>query len=317
MRIELTSNVFYGDDWQEKLDECRACAARYGFEFGVQLHNSASNDMVERLTGADVPLSAHLPVNGEILLNLATKDVSAAWKEFERQALFCHANGVKRGVFHGFFMTDLPILNFGPHLNYDAALGRICRPELALLPGSRLNRNFADLLEYGVRQSLLRENLARLRERFPDLCFCIENDFPAYSSGNMLPEEMAKLDHFYCLDTSHLWAACHLFGRDFHQEAETLLATGRVRMVHLHASPYGAQTPQGKWSDGHLPLATPNEMNLPLLIRRFAAYGVDLIVLEIPAGTVADIEYTGNILSGKEAAHESGKEASHRTGDKG
>lgn len=68
-----------------------------------------------------------------------------------------------------------------------------------------------------------------------------------------------------------------------------MLESGRVTMLHLHASIYDDSYPLEKWSDGHRPLATPNVMDLPRLVNNAIRADMRYFVLEIPKGTAEDL----------------------------
>ena len=158
------------------------------------------------------------------------------------------------------------------------------------MPDSRLCGNFFPLPEFAERRELTRKNLAEVARRYPDIEFLMENDFPCYGAANLFADCASLLDCHMCLDTSHLWASAFIFDRGFMTETADFLQTGRVRMVHLHASNFTAVTPKPLWGDGHLPLTTPNEMGLPELVARCRTAGVNHFVLEIRKSSAADIE---------------------------
>ena len=41
LRVEMTSTAFRGKTGLKNLEKCREAAENYGWEFGVQLHNSS------------------------------------------------------------------------------------------------------------------------------------------------------------------------------------------------------------------------------------------------------------------------------------
>ena len=135
----------------------------------------------------------------------------------------------------------------------------------------------------------MKSRLRELRARHPGLQFAIENDFPCYGFGLMLAEHIAAVDGPICLDTGHLWAAAHIFGRSFHKEAEIMARSGKVRLVHFHASPFTAEVPRLEWRDGHKPLSTPNAMDLPRLVACCKECGVRHFTFEITSVSENDI----------------------------
>jgi hypothetical protein len=69
-----------------------------------------------------------------------------------------------------------------------------------------------------------------------------------------------------------------------------MVRSGNVRLVHFHTSPFNAGTPLHEWRDGHLPLSTPNAMDLPRLVACCKRGGVRHFTFEIGAVSEADIE---------------------------
>ncbi|MDD5697297.1 MAG: hypothetical protein PHH77_01655 [Victivallaceae bacterium] len=271
------------------LADCKETAEKCGFEFGVQLHNTASAREIARLIACGVKLSAHAPLLARHAINLGAAEFEPARRLIDDNCRRFREVGIARTVFHGFTMTDLPVPMFGAGRPYDECMQQIFRPELSLDGKSRICSDFTHTEEFKLRLERVRERLAYIRCRYPDILWCLENDFPAYGSANMFPEDALYLDHPICLDSSHLWTTAHIFDRDFHIEAKKYLDSGKVEMAHIHASVYTDSVPKAEWSDGHLPLHTPNSMDLPRFIRACRTAGVRHYVLEIIRGNRSDI----------------------------
>lgn len=289
LRLHLSFAPFGGVNRKAVFDECVVAAEHYGFEFGIQLHNSASKIEIERCVELGAPLSAHAPLLTAYSLNLAQSETALESRELGRTASLMRRYNITDAVFHGFRMSDIPTPAFNREKSFTEAMMVGFRPELAARPGSTLNRDFTGEIEFAERFGILHKNLSLMRTNYPDLNFCIENDFPSYGMGNMLSENVVSLEHPICLDTGHLWITSYLFNRDFHNETAIYAASGLVKMVHLHASPFTMETPFEQWADGHLPLRTPNQMDLPRFVRSCRDADVRLFVLEIPSGSVEDI----------------------------
>ena len=285
LRVEMTSTAFRGKTGLKNLEKCREAAENYGWEFGVQLHNSSEPGEIETLAAAGVPLSAHGPLNSPFNWNLAAESAEPTFEGIEANVKLFRKLKIKSCVFHGFYMTDRPVPAFGGGRSYDECMKTVFRPELAMGPRERLNGRYTLGAEFRRRRLRVRERLAELRRKYRSFLFCIENDFPAYGASNMLAVDAALLDHPLCLDTGHLWMTARLFELDFQLEAAAFLKTGRVRMVHLHASKYTREGyPLEEWGDGHLPLDTPGEMDLPRFVGACREAGVDYYVLEVVRG---------------------------------
>ncbi len=298
LMLHFCSNPFTEENGVELCRQCVEASDSYGFELGIQLHNSAPANEIGRCASYGVPLSAHLPLLARYNINLAAEDESIAMEELARSVEIMRRHGMTYGVFHGFRMTDLATPAFNRELSYVKAMSVGFRPELADEPESTKNGDFTNLPEFFTRRERVKERLAALRKNYPELTICIENDFPSFGSANMLSRDALYLEHPLCLDTGHLWASCFYLGRDFHAETEMFLASGRVKMVHLHASIYNQATPRRNFDDGHQPLRTPNGMDLPRFVRNCRKAGVPLIVLEIPRGSVDDIHEFAQMWEG-------------------
>ncbi|MFA6568316.1 MAG: hypothetical protein WCS96_08910 [Victivallales bacterium] len=288
--LDVTSSAFIGDTGYGNLLECRKACKEHGFTFGIQLHNSATSEEIERIVGFGVPMSAHAPLLSEYAVNLAAEDAGLSLIELRRNAEIMRRHKMTRAVFHGFMMTDLPVPAFGRGRSYDECLGLIFRPEMSIDGKSRICGDFLDTEEYAIRRERVKQRLELVRHEFPDLLFCIENDFPAYGSANLFAgDSAASFGHPACLDACHLWTAAFIYDRDFHHEALEFLNRCDVQMVHLHASPFTPGTPKTEWGDGHQPLSIPNLQDLPRFVRNCRDAGARHFVLEIIKATPDDI----------------------------
>ena len=291
-RLDFTSTAFRAPDSRERiLKNSRELCEKHGVEFGVQLHNTCTYEEIKFFIANAVPLSAHAPVEQPYNWNFAAADMKPIWKAVDENIAYLRKLGVSRMVFHGFFMTDTAIPAFGHGKSFWECMKTVLRPELMRWEGIMLNGDFTVLPEYKERQKRVKDNLTVLRERYPDLTICLENDFPAVGEGDMIPRDMVGYGHPLCLDTGHLWIAARLFKLDFVAAANEMIASGNVGMMHLHASTYDDSYPDERWSDGHLTLAHPNAANMHLreIVRNAVDAGLRHIVLEIPAGTEEDI----------------------------
>ena len=294
-RVEYASGALTGENWRDLVAEGIAACERHGFEFGVQIHNTATESQVGEIAALGVKMSFHAPILAECQINLASGDPGPSIRAFAKTAGLMRRLNIQQAVFHGFNMSDLVIPSFGRGRDYKDAYASIFREELSI-PGSALCNDFFGSAEYLARNVRVSERLAAIRREYPDLSFLLENDLPAYGAGSIFAEHIVKMGHPICLDSSHLWASSFIFDRDFHIEAESFLKSGLVGMVHLHASPFTAATPKPRWSDGHLPLNTKNSMDLPRFIRLCNKHGASIFVLEINGLSKSDIDYVACAL---------------------
>ncbi len=287
--VEYSSGAFAGkSDVKTMLAEAQAACREAGFRFGVQIHNAAAREQVEEISSWGIPLTIHAPLLSEYLMNLAAQDPWPAMESLEITVEWMRRLNVALAVFHGFIMTDAPIFAFNRTRSYGQCMKPAFRRDLAL-EGTPTCLNFLQFPEYRMRLDRVIDRLAQLRKSHSGLTFAIENDFPLYSTGFLLSDQAAALAHPLCLDTGHLWASAFIFDRDFHREAQRFLDTGRVRLVHLHASTYTPDVPKVKWRDGHRPLATPNQMDLPRFVALCRKAGVRHFTFEIADVSANDI----------------------------
>ena len=301
LRIDFTSNAFRDLERRERiLNDSRELCAKCGVEFGVQLHNTCTFEEVKFFRDHDVPLSAHAPVEQPYNWNFTAADMTPIWKAVDENVAYLKSLGVERMVFHGFFMTDVPVPAFGHGKSFWECMGRVLRPELMRWPDLMMNADFTDQVEFRERRDRMKANLAALRDRYPELTICVENDFPAAGEGDMLPRDLVYYDHPLCLDTGHLWIAARLFKMDFVAAANEMIGSGQVKMMHLHASKYDDSYPDKRWSDGHLTLALPNAENMHLreIVRNAYAAGLRHLVLEITSGDEEDVRIALSYLDG-------------------
>jgi endonuclease IV len=287
--LDFTSSPFKKADGMANLSEYRKTAEEYGFDFGVQLHNTASEQEIKNLASTGIKLSAHAPLAAQYSINLGSESFNLAKQLIDENCRMFRKLGITQTVFHGFGMTDEAIPMFGGGRSYDECMTEVFRPDLSFDGKSRICCDFTHTAEFKERQLRVKERLAYIRETYPDILWCLENDFPAYGSANIFPESSIFMDNPICLDSSHLWASAYIFDRDFHEETMKYLNSGQVKMVHIHASIYTDNVAKADWSDGHLSLNTKNEMELPRFVRACRDAGVKHYVLEIPSGGSDDI----------------------------
>ena len=288
--FDISSINFHIPERQKLLDSFRAKADELGINMGVQLHNDENQETIAFLARNRIPMTGHSPLLEKYNWNFAAENISPLWQGIENNVRLFEKLGITRSCFHGFYMSDAMVEAFGHGKSYHECMSPLYREELTLFPGNCRNRDFTGLPEYLMRRERVKQNLHSLKERFPQILWAIENDFPAYGAGSMLPDDMNHLDFPLCVDTGHFWCLCRLLDLDFHAETENFLKSGNVEMIHLHASICDFNTPKEKLHDGHRVLSTPNVMDLPRFVRKCAQYGVRHFVLEIFDSVPEDLE---------------------------
>ena len=287
--LEITSSVAENDNGTENLRNFADACIQHGFIPGVQLHNTVSEKAIQTIIDCGLPMSVHAPVVGDFSLNLATdKNLDIVFEAFEKNAAFMRKYNITRSVFHGFSMCDEPVPRMRCIEDYRTTLRRSCRDEF-LFKGTWLNIDFSHLEEYKIRQNILKNNLAELRKRYPDLLFCIENDFPVYGYSNMRMTQMQIYEHPVCLDIGHLYASALLFDFDFFEEMEYALQNLDIQMVHFHNSLMSADIPKKEITDGHQRLVTPSKMNWQQALKLLLKYNIYNFILEIGTANADDV----------------------------
>ncbi|MBR2508962.1 MAG: hypothetical protein IKB71_04380 [Lentisphaeria bacterium] len=297
LTLEISSAVAENEGGVKILQDFAAACHQYGFIPSVQLHNTVSQQTLQKIIDCGLPMSAHAPIVGDYSLNLATeKNLDIIFDAFDKNADFMRQNNIKRSVFHGFSMCDDLIPRMRCQDDYRITLKKSCRDEF-LLEDSWLNVDFSHLEEYRTRQHILKKNLAELRRRYPDLLFCIENDMPIYGYSNMKLAQMAFLEHPVCIDIGHLYSSSLLFDFDFFAELEFGMQNLDVQMIHFHNSLMTAETPKKEIRDGHQRLVTPSKMNWQKALKIFLKYNMQNFVLEIGTANADDVHAFARIAN--------------------
>lgn len=287
--IDITSAVLQKPNAVNWIEQAAAAAAVYGAEIGIQVHNSASDEELEKAAATGLKLSFHAPVQGRYMMNLAAEDALLSWQMIDEQAAMMQKYNVERAVFHASLMTDKPIFAFGHGLTYRECMMRSDRPELLRGDGSIFINDYTRTEEYLMRRERLKHNLQLLRSKYPQYCWCVENDFPAFVAGVLRGCDLAALEHEVCFDTGHMWAACKMLDMDFYEQMTMAMDSGRVQMIHLHMSRYTLDMPHHLWGDGHLPLDHPGTMDIKRIVQACSKYQVRHIVLEIADAGLNDV----------------------------
>lgn len=290
MRIDISSSSILGEAGKENFFACQEACKKYGFDFGVQLHNTSDDEIIDYVRKSGVKFTVHSPIRGDYSLNLSTREnLPIIFQAFEDNYAFLKEIGVDLTVFHGFAMTDILIGSMKSQADYAKNLSLLKRDDLKNAVDSVINNDFTKLPEYFERFEALKDNLKIVREKFPDVIFSIENDLPVYGYGGMKLSDMVKLEHPLCIDIGHLWVSSLAIDFDYYRELEIGLAESDVRMIHFHNSVMTHKTPKNLLTDGHLGISEKNELDLQKSFNLMRKYGIDYLVLEITKCSVADI----------------------------
>lgn len=290
MKIELSTMCFRQDEILPKVKRCREVIESQGFEFGIQLHNSVTIGLYDKIKRLDVPFTIHAPVLSDYFINLANNDFQTALAAFENTAQVMQSLKCTVVLFHGFFMTSKPIKN-DPN-NYNKVLREAIDDRYRLDNTRVMDPKFLETEEFKKYQHTVKTHMKQLRERYPSYTLCMENDFPGIGNGNQTPEHMRYLECPVWLDTGHLWASAILNKFDFYLGLEWVCKNCQVIGVHMNTN----STPLNwnlKYPDGdtHSHFSKKYDMNMDKVISVLKKNHIKHFTIEIIDGDVDDINF--------------------------
>ncbi|MBP7736949.1 MAG: hypothetical protein KA369_13310 [Spirochaetes bacterium] len=290
MIIEYSSICLNKDNYREKIREARAAAVAAGFEFGIQIHNSIDEPFL-RILGelrGEIEFSAHSPLLAKYFLNLASGDMAHIKPSLDDAVSGLDAFGTDLFFFHGFFLTDKPILH--DMKNYRRAMAASIGPEFSLNGSFIMDPAFFETERYAAMKEVFRKNLALARELYPHLIVAVENDFVGIGSGLQRPREIIELARDLWFDTGHFWCASLVHGFDFYEETARVLNSVRVHGVHVNNNLMTRRDPLEGMRDSHTHFYIESEQRLKPLVRSIADRGIPRLTLEIVDGDIRDLE---------------------------
>lgn len=290
MKIELSTMCFYHGDVLAKIKRCRNLIESHGFEFGIQLHNSITNDLYNKIKGLDAKFTIHAPVLSEYFINLANNDFHTILAAFQNTAYIMQSLQTNVALFHGFFMTHKPIRN--DPANYNKVLRDAIDDKYRLKDTRVMDPKFLKTEEFQNYQNTVKKNMMQLRESYPSYTLCIENDFPGIGNGNQTPAHLIYLDCPIWLDIGHLWASAILNKFDFYVGLDEICKQCQVIGVHLNTN----RTPLNwnlKYPDGdtHSNFSREYDMNMDKIISILKKNQITHFTIEVIDGDVEDIRF--------------------------
>ncbi|NUO08867.1 MAG: hypothetical protein HUU08_09355 [Candidatus Brocadia sp.] len=290
MKIELSTMCFSSDDVIAKIQRCRNLIESHGFEFGIQLHNSVTKELYDKIKGLDTKFTIHAPVFSDYFINLANDDFHTSLDAFQKTAHVMQSLQSNVALFHGFFMTQKPIKNDPAH--YGKVLRDAIDNKYRLKDTRVMDPKFLETEEFRKYQNTVKKNMKHLRERYPSYTLCLENDFPGIGNGNQTPAHMIYLDCPIWLDTGHLWASSILNKFDFYTGLDEVCKLCQVIGVHLNTN----RTPLDwnlKYPDGdtHSHFSREYDMNMDKIISILKKNDVNHFTIEVIDGDVEDISF--------------------------
>jgi hypothetical protein len=291
-RIEYSTMCFSGADYKDKISKASKFVESKGFPFGVQLHNSIEKDLFMQLMPLvkDIGFSIHSPVFAQYFLNLAAKDYAFTKQHIDNCVRYLPEFKTELLFFHGFFMTDSPIIQ--DMKNYRRTIRAGVGDTYCLNKSFIMDPSFFETDTFLKYKQTYSTHLTKLKNDYASsgLTIAQENDFVGIGSGLQRPQEIHELIDNLWFDLGHFWTASLLHGFDFHEEAMKLIDTKNIVGVHLNHNLVKKGTPLEQIKDSHAHFCYESEMNLKPIVRRLFEKNVPIVTLEIVDGDLDDIK---------------------------
>ena len=296
MIIEYSSMCLNEANYRDKIREAKSFVEKQGFLFGVQLHNSITKDLFDKLIEYknEIPFSIHSPMFSPFFLNLA----GLPWETIDTICCNCenYLLEINSNIlfFHGFFMTNKPIIH--NMKKYRKMIKEAIGSKYCLKDSFIMDPDFFNTDIYLQYKAKFTENLGKLRNSFAHLTVSLENDFVGIGSGLQRPQEIHELIDNLWFDLGHLWSSSILHKFDFHQETFHLLEKKNIPGVHLNHNLIRKSSPGELIRDSHAHFYMESEMNLAPIVRKIFEKKIEHITLEIVDGNIQDLEILFNWL---------------------
>ncbi len=289
-KIELSTVCFNHNNILEKIKRCKDFVESHGFNFGIQLHNSITQDLYNTIKKLNIEYTVHAPVLSDYFINLAGSDFNTIYTGFQNTARIMQSIQSNIALFHGFFMTQKLIKN--DPANYGKVLRDAIDKRFRLNDTRVMDPKFLKTEEFRIYQNAVKTNMKRLREMYPSYILSIENDFPGIGNGNQTPEHLLYLDCPIWLDTGHLWASAILNRFDFYTGLDEICKKCQVTGVHLNTN----QTPLAwdlkyPYGDTHSHFSRDYDMDMDKTIGILKKNRITHFTLEIIDGDLEDVTF--------------------------
>jgi uncharacterized protein YciU (UPF0263 family) len=297
MKIEYSTVCFTIDNYRKKIGEAKELLEREGYSFGIQLHNSISREMYDAMSDYrdHIPFTVHSPVFSDVFINLSSSDMQMSQAVLQR----CHALTGEWNTdivfFHGFFMTETPIVH--DMKNYRSTMLNSIGRAFSLNNSFIMNPAIFETDLYMRYKMTFVKNYKRIVELFPDRIISLENDFTGIGSGLQRPAEIHELVDNLWFDLGHFWCSSLLHGFDFHEEAYRIIDKKKIVGVHLNHNLIRKGARPESIHDSHTHFYMESDMNLAPVVRKLAERGVDSLTLEIVDGDIDDVKILLDWLS--------------------
>lgn len=290
LRIEYSTMCFNEMNYREKIIQARDFVQKQGFEFGVQIHNSIDKNLFTRVMEFkdEINFSVHSPVFAKYFLNLATTDFETVQNTCNDCIQYLSLLKTTIFFFHGFFMTEKPIVH--DMKNYRKTIRAGIGDDYCLKGSFIMDPRFFETNAFLRYKETFKVNLQKVKQIHKDLQVTLENDFPGIGSGLQRPSEIHELIDNLWFDLGHFWCSSRLHGFDFHEESLRLLDEKNILGYHLNHNLVKKTTNKEMIRDSHTHFYLESEMNLKPIVRRIFEKNDGIVVLEIVDGDIGDLK---------------------------
>ncbi len=290
IKIEYSTMCFSLTDYKDKIIEAKKYVESKGFKFGVQLHNSITAELYNKLLAFknEINFTIHSPLFTRYMLNLAGKNFDIIHNEIKNTVKYLETFNTNIFFFHGFFMTDKPIEN-NMH-NYKKMLTDSIPGEYRIGNSIVMNPKFLDTPKFQEYKNTFKINYKKLKSLYPELIVTIENDYPGIGSGFQRINDIKECIDNLWFDIGHLWCSSILHEFDFYKAADELISDMNIIGVHLNHNLTPQNAPKDQIYDSHTHLYAETEQNLKPVIKNLLKKRVEIFTLEIRDGDIEDVK---------------------------
>lgn len=295
--IEYSSMCFNEDNYKEKIDEAQNFCSKEGFQFGIQIHNSITQPLYDCIIQYkdSIPLSAHSPVFSKHFLNLAMDDAPLIRDTFNEAKKYLKFIGDKLFFFHGFFMTNEPIVM--DMNNYRKVIRKGVGEDFCYKGSFIMNPEFFDTDIFNSYKETFLRNYNLLKNENKDFIISLENDFVGIGSGLQRPREILEIIDDLYFDVGHFWTSSLLHKFDYNETASEIIQKKNITGCHIQRSLISKSVPLEKIYDTHSHLYIASEHDVRKTVKTLADKGTQKFTLEIIDGDLKDIETFIDYLS--------------------
>lgn len=295
-RFEYSSMCLSPENYLEKVRSAKTFVENQGFKFGVQLHNSIDPSFMMQLLQlkGEIEFSIHSPLQSEYFLNLASSDYESTRAIVDKCTEYLPQFQTDILFFHGFFMTDTPIVH--DMKNYRKTIQKSIGDQFCLNKSFIMDPVFFKTETFDYYLNNFRNNYKKIKNDFPVFTIAQENDFVGIGSGLQRPEEIHDLIDNLWFDLGHFWCSSLLHKFDFHEESYRIIETKNIVGVHINHNLTKHSSPLEQIRDSHTHFYYESEMNLAPIVKKLVERNVGIITLEIVDGDINDLKTLFNWL---------------------